>query len=224
MVIISKVYWQYTKMTTKRLFVYEQLKKKIISLSLSPGQPLNEDALARDLKTSKTPVREALHQLEKDRFVENVPGRGFFVSPISLKDIGEIFEIREILECEAARRVVGKPNTEKRLDQLMNKFVHPENEALRVTASSFKSGDQIHLFLFEALENERLFSIYRGVHEHVVRIRHYFLDRYDPKRMRESFEEHLGILEALKSKDQEKAESAVRRHLRNSLEYLRRLL
>jgi DNA-binding GntR family transcriptional regulator len=224
MLNILKKYWQYIRMTTKRLLVYEQLKKKIITLGLAPGQPLNEDTLARELKISKTPVREALHQLGKDGFVENIPGKGFFVSPISLRDISEIFEVREMLESEAARKAVTRPNLEKKIDPLLGKFVSAETEAQKITASSFKPGDQIHLVMFEVLENEKLLNIYKGVHEHVVRIRHYFLDRYDTKRMKEAFDEHMEILRALKSRDPERAQKAVREHLGNSLDYLRRVL
>ncbi len=93
---------------SKKTIVYENLKKRIITHSLNQGDPLNESILSKELKTSKTPVREALQQLEKEGFVENIPGKGSFVSRISFQDIREMFEIREILEGEVVKRASRK--------------------------------------------------------------------------------------------------------------------
>ncbi|HXK37219.1 MAG TPA: GntR family transcriptional regulator, partial [Candidatus Paceibacterota bacterium] len=60
--------------TNKKVKVYESLRQRIIGGELKPGLPINEAVFARELSVSKTPVREALRQLERDGFVENVPG------------------------------------------------------------------------------------------------------------------------------------------------------
>ena len=97
---------------SKKMIVYENLKRRIITNILKPGDPLNEGVLSKELKISKTPVREALQQLEKKGLVENIPGKGAFVSRFSFQDIRELFEIREILECEVIRRVARKGGSE----------------------------------------------------------------------------------------------------------------
>ncbi len=88
----------------KKVKVYESLRERIISGELKPGLPINEAAFASELAVSKTPVREALRQLERDGFVENVPGRGSAIAHIKPQDIREVLEIREILEVGAAKR------------------------------------------------------------------------------------------------------------------------
>jgi len=88
---------------SKKVIAHEILKRRIINNSLTPNEPLNERVLSEELKISKTPIREALQQLEKEGLVENVPHKGSFVSRVSVQDIREIFEVREILECAAAR-------------------------------------------------------------------------------------------------------------------------
>jgi len=93
---------------SKKNLVYEKLKKRIIHHSLRPGEPLDESVLTKELKISKTPIREAFQQLEVEGFIENISGRGRFVSQISVQDIKELFEIREILECEVIKRVAVK--------------------------------------------------------------------------------------------------------------------
>lgn len=208
---------------SKKAVVYENLKKRIIIHSLKPGDPLNESVLSKELKTSKTPVREAIQQLEKEGFIENIPGKGSFVSRISFQDIREIFEIREILECEVIKRAVKKVDLGK-IKLLKGKFVSSENENGRGAASHFKSGDQIHSFILETFGNNRLMELYKRLQDHVVRNRIYFFDHSHPGRSEESFKEHLEILEAMEAQDPLRAEQAVRNHLRNSLEYLKKVL
>ncbi len=208
---------------SKKAIVYENLKKRIITYSLKQGDPLNESILSQELKTSKTPVREALQQLEKEGFVENIPGKGSFVSRISFQDIREMFEIREILEGEVIKRAVTKAESGK-IRILRDKFISSESENGRATTSHFKSGDEIHTFIFETFGNNRLMEIYKRLQEHVVRHRIYFFDQSHPARSEESFKEHLEILGALEAQDPLRAEQAIRNHLKNSIEYLKKIM
>jgi DNA-binding GntR family transcriptional regulator len=91
----------------KKVRVYESLKRRIIDCELVPGLPINEADFASELGVSKTPVREALRQLETDGFVENVPGRGSTISHLTPLDIREILEIREIIVCSKMSREVS---------------------------------------------------------------------------------------------------------------------
>ncbi|MBS3906927.1 MAG: GntR family transcriptional regulator [Syntrophaceae bacterium] len=208
---------------SKKAIVYENLKSRILSNSLKPGEPLNEGILSEELKISKTPIREALQQLEKEGFIENIPGKGAFVSLISIQDIREIFEIREILECAVIRHAVTKVNPEK-VEGIRNKFISSESVNKRVSAGHFKAGDEVHTFIFEAFGNNRLTEIYRRLQDHIVRNRIHFFNQSHPDRSEESFREHLEILEALKAQNPVRAEEAVRKHLQNSLEYLKRIM
>jgi DNA-binding GntR family transcriptional regulator len=208
---------------SKKTIVYENLKQRIIAHSLRQGDPLNESILSKELKMSKTPIREALQQLEKEGFVENIPGKGSFVSRISFQDIREMFEIREILEGEVIKRAVTKVDLSK-LKILRDKFISSERENERAGISHFKSGHEIHTFIFDTFGNNRLMEIYKRLQDHVVRHRIYFFDQSHPDRSEESFKEHLEILDALEAKDPLRAEQAVRNHLKNSIEYLKKIM
>jgi DNA-binding GntR family transcriptional regulator len=208
---------------SKKAIVYENLKNRIINNSLTPGEPLSEGILSEDLKTSKTPIREALQQLEKEGFIENIPGKGAFVSRISIQDIREIFDIRELLECEVIKRAALKVDPSK-VEALRKKFISSENNSEKTSAGHFKSGDQIHTFIFETFGNTRLMEIYRRLQDHIVRTRIHFLNQSHPDRSEESFREHMEILDALKAQDPSRAENAVRIHLRNSMEYLKKII
>jgi len=84
------------KAQTKKLRqkLYDQIKKDIITGRLPPGEQLNEGLIAERYDVSKTPVREALTSLHQSNLVEYRPNKGFFVTPITLRDIHEIFEAR----------------------------------------------------------------------------------------------------------------------------------
>ncbi|MFB3885666.1 MAG: GntR family transcriptional regulator [Thermodesulfobacteriota bacterium] len=208
---------------SKKAIVYENLKSRIIKHSLKPSDPLNESTLSKELKTSKTPIREALQQLEKEGFVENVPGKGSFVSKISFQDIRELFEIREILEGEVVKRGIPKVDPGK-LRILKDKFISSKSENGKGASSHFKSGDEIHTFIFETFGNHRLMEIYKRLQDHVTRNRIYFFDHSHPDRSEESFKEHLEILDALEAQDPLRAGQAVRDHLKNSIEYLKKVM
>ncbi len=210
---------------SKKAIVYENLKKKIITNTLKPGEPLIESALSAELKTSKTPIREALQQLEKEGFIESVPGKGAFVSRISVEEVLEVFEIREILECAVIRRVAAKPDLNVgEAEAVQRRFKSLEANGSKSPTYSFKPGDQIHTFVFESFGNKRLLEYYRRLQDHIERMRLHFFSQFRPERSEHSFAEHLEIINALIARDPERAENAMRRHLQNSTDYLKRII
>jgi DNA-binding GntR family transcriptional regulator len=208
---------------SKKAIVYENLKSRIINNLINPGEPLNEGVLSTELKISKTPIREALQQLEKEGFIESIPVKGAFVSRISIQDIREIFEIREILECEVIKRATLKADPE-RVEAIREKFLSSESDNKKAFAGHFKSGDEVHAFIFETFGNKRLKEIYKRLQDHIVRSRIHFFNQSPSGRSEEAFKEHLEILDALKARDPVRAEKAVRDHLQNSLEYIRKMM
>lgn len=207
---------------SKKAIVYENLKKRIINHSLKSGEPLNESVLTKELGISKTPIREALQQLEKEGFIENIPGKGSFVSRISIQDIREIFEIREILECEVVKRAAMKSDPDK-IEGIRKKF-ETESNGDKNSRDQFKAGDRIHTFIFESFGNKRLLEYYKRLQEHIIRMRLYFFNQLHQERSGQSFKEHLEIMDALIAQDPQRAEKAMRDHLRNSTEYLKKVI
>jgi DNA-binding GntR family transcriptional regulator len=208
---------------SKKLRVYETLKQRIINHALAPGEPINEAILSKELKISKTPIREALQQLEKEGFIENIPGRGNFVSRISIQDVRETFEIREILEGEAIKRAALRHDPEK-LEAIQKAFESSEQSSHGSPSRHFRSGDQIPAFIFESIGNRRLMEIYRRLQDHIVRHRIHFFNNSHVGRSEESYREHLEILDALAAQDPARCEQAIKAHLKNSLEYIKSII
>jgi DNA-binding GntR family transcriptional regulator len=210
---------------SKKMIVYENLKRRIITNALKPGDPLSEVILSKEMKISKTPVREALQQLEKKGLVENIPGKGAFVTRFTFQDIRELFEIREILECEVIKRVAsGTDLNPAEAQAIRDKFIASDVNGRRTGKSYFNAGDQIHSFIFAAYNNRKLIREYQGLQEQIVRITLYFFNQNRQERAAQSYKEHLEIVDSLIARDPVRAEKAIRTHLQNSLEYLKSVI
>jgi DNA-binding GntR family transcriptional regulator len=210
---------------SKKTIVYENLKRRIITNALKPGDPLSEGILSKELKISKTPVREALQQLEKKGLVENIPGKGAFVSRFSFQDIRELCEIRDILECEVIKRITLKGDLNlAEAEAIRDKFIASDANGGRTGKSYFNAGDQIHSFIFATYGNRKLIKEYQGLQEQIARITLHFFSQNRQERAAESFKEHLEIIDALISRDPVRAEKAMRTHIRKSLEYLKSVI
>jgi DNA-binding GntR family transcriptional regulator len=208
---------------SKKLLVYDVLKQRIITQAMKPGEPINEGILSQELDLSTTPIREAIQRLEREGFIENIPGKGNFVSPISIQDLRELFEIREMLECEAIKRAAVKCEPQK-VTELRQSFESARESSQDGAHRQFRAGEQIHIFIFESLGNQRLLEIYRRLHDHIARHRNFFFSDVHEGRPEKSYREHLEILDALAAQDPARCEYAMRAHLRNSLDYVKSIL
>lgn len=99
--------------------VYNAMKRDIIRGVHAPGEPLNEKDLAKRYKASRTPVREAALRLQEDRLLRIVPNRGYFVSPITLQELSDIYEYRAAVECAAAELAARRATDSDLLQNLV---------------------------------------------------------------------------------------------------------
>ena len=203
----------------KKTVVYEKIKRQIIDGVLVPGLPINENEFANELNVSKTPVREALRQLEREGLVENIPGRGSAVTHITFQDIREVFEIREIIECGSARRAALLCDKEevrqkkKELEQFLA-------QSSGMQGNVWGPEEDLHQFLIKCIGNKKLTELYQGLLDHMERIRIHFGRQFTRQRSDEMLHEHKAILDALIDGDGDRAEQAVLEHLHKAAAYL----
>jgi DNA-binding GntR family transcriptional regulator len=206
---------------TKKVKVYESLRQRIIRGELEPGLPINEADFARELSVSKTPVREALRQLERDGFVENIPGRGSAISPIRPHDIREVLEIREILEVGAAKRAAWLKGCDELCRKREEIRTRLEQEGSnQEDVHEWGSWEDVHLSIVQAVGNQTLVDMYLGLVDRIQRIRSYYGQRFTQRRLQEILGEHAAMLDAIVEGDAERAERAVQSHLRNAGAFL----
>jgi len=200
---------------------FKQIRSDIVSNVLAPGQPLNERVLSEQLEISKTPIREAIQLLYKEGFVQVIPQKGCFVSPITLNDIREIMQIREGLEPIAAGDAALKCDRQK-LAMFEKEFNSLAKKPTDFQISS-DLGKRFHNFLIESTRNQRLVELLSNINIHLDRIRAIFSVQYtaDYDHQNQIFSEHLAILEAVREKNKINAEKRMREHILNFWEVLR---
>lgn len=207
----------------KKLLAYEVLKDRIVRNELKPLEYLNEKTLCDELGISKTPIREALQHLERNRFVVIIPNKGCFVSNIGLDLIREVFELREIHECAAARIAATRPNREI-FREILQKHESFDPKNMENAQENLLSGYQIHKRIVEFVGNSLLSDFYQIIQDHIVRIRIYFLNKFDNHRLQETSKEHKRILETILAGDPDAAEAAMREHLSNALTAIKQMI
>ncbi len=193
--------------------VYENLKAAILSGHLGPNERLTEEHLAETLGASRTPVREALYKLETEGLIRPLETRGFIVSGDSKEEVGELFELRAVLEGYALR-IISERITEDSLQQL-GTFIDKARAAL-VTGRMgdvFKWNTRFHDHLHELVSDTlRLYRMIVDMRKQVLRHRKETLQSMEGAQR--TLDGHQKILLALQLKDPELCEKTMREHIK----------
>ncbi|MBR1391289.1 MAG: GntR family transcriptional regulator [Lachnospiraceae bacterium] len=195
--------------------VFHRLREDILSGRYHANEELREKTIGDELGVSRTPVREALRQLELEGLVKIIPNKGAIVEGISVADIKDIYAIRAHLEglCAgwAATRI-----TEQQLAALEeNVFLVEFHEAKGNYAQMLELDNRFHDLLYEASGSRMLSQELVNLHHYVERVRKITLSM--PERVIKSNNEHRQIVEALKQHDEDRAEKLANRHIRNAM-------
>ena len=199
--------------------VFQQLKNSILAGEFENGAELREIALAKKLGVSRTPVREALRQLEQEGLVEIYPNRGAYVKGITYKDVEDIFRIRARLEGLCAEMAVSSITHEQldKLDEiiLLSKFYEEKKDMEHL----LKMDSQFHEVLFESCGSKMLEHQLKDYHQYVQKARLRSLKRQE--RAKKSTQEHEEILLAIKDRDDKRADELATRHILNAIANIR---
>jgi DNA-binding GntR family transcriptional regulator len=200
--------------------VFAQLQNDIINGKYKPGDSLIETKLAKEMGVSRTPIREAIIQLELEGLVQSMPNRGVVVRGVSAQDIEDIYTIRMLIEGLAARWAAEKI-TDEELEELKEAFEFEEFYTARNdTSHLLRLDSKFHEIIFKASKSKPLMHTLSNFHLYVQRARNISLE--SSGRAKEVLAEHRAILQAIIERDAEKAERLTTEHIRNaSLNLLR---
>lgn len=202
-------------MMSMRDQMYDALRELILKNSYSPNSILQIDRLAEDFGVSATPVREALVRLEGDGLVSLIPNKGAQVTDIQKGDILNNWEMRRLLEPYAARQSVNLIPDEEIL-QLESEI--KEFQSIPFDNDHYVDLDtKLHDLLYVHLSNGFLKDTIRRVHQMSIRIR-YFPEgstTMHEKVVNEVIQEHLAILDAIRTRDPQNVSRNVSIHLQN---------
>lgn len=198
--------------------VYAALRDSIVTAEFHPGQRLSESDLAERFGVSRTPVREALVRLRDDRLVEIVPQLGTYVTRISHEAVGDAQFVRESLECAAVRLAAQRASAEdlEALDAILERQ-HEAHQAADV-ARFYVFDDELHRSLCDLSGHGIAWSLSQRASGHLNRIRR--LSMTLPAYIDEMIEEHQAVIDAVRRKQPDEAESALRKHLQMVLSCL----
>lgn len=194
--------------------IYGILRDRILNEEYKKGDKLNELTLSKELGLSRTPVREALKQLELEGLVESIPNKGVYVLGFSPRDLDDMFELRILLEGLAV---------ELAIDRIDNDVLSKLRELLELMEFYTLKRDKDKLNQFNVLFHE---TIYQGTDsmylEQLLSDVHYYVSVTSKnsishvERMESSLAEHREILDAIEAKDKTAAKNIIQKHIRKT--------
>jgi DNA-binding GntR family transcriptional regulator len=202
--------------------VFENLKQAIIQGDVAPGDRLVESRIAEAMDISRTPVREAIHKLEREGFLKKLPHGGFTVMGITREDIEETFGIRCVLERYAARLAAISHREEELepLEEKITEFQRCLDEGKTENLPSINTA--FHNLLYGLCRSPKLVKMISDLRDQIYRFRRIILQVEAMAKV--SNQDHRRMLKAIRDRDIEKVEELVQEHIMRGKEIVQREL
>jgi DNA-binding GntR family transcriptional regulator len=190
---------------------YAELRDRIVTLTIAPGAPINEDALGREVEMGRTPVREAIKRLALENLVAVYPRRGTFASEINITDLALISDVRVQLEGHAAYRAAQRltPAQRERLEALAAEI--DQREGSSDPAELMRLDAQVHRFIYECAANEYLQETLERYFNLSMRVWYLVLDRLP--HLFDRVNEHRDMLHAIRDGHADHARAIAAEHV-----------
>jgi DNA-binding GntR family transcriptional regulator len=199
--------------------VAAQLRDRIFAGELMPGSFLDEVQLAQEMDISRTPLREALKVLSAEGLVRHEPRRGSFVNEVTVDDLDQIFPVIALLEGQCAR-LAAEHATEADLQALdaMHDKLQRHAKAKRIN-DYYATNFAIHEAIIALADNRWLAQVIGDLRKMLKLAR--LQQLHAPGRLDQSLSEHMAVFAALKARDPDGADAAMRTHLNRQRDALR---
>lgn len=196
--------------------IFHDLRDDIVEGKYRIGDPLIETVLAQEFGVSRTPIREALKQLEFEGLVVSMPNRGVTVHGLSDQDIEDIFTIRLLLEGQAAYWAAQRIDEEQlakmsEITELMDMYTR-KNDPIRLS----QLDTEFHQVVFSACNSRMLEHVLTYLHQNAQRARRASL--VVPNRPKMSLKEHRAIMAAIEAHDPDLSKERMEEHVHNAKE------
>lgn len=210
----TKIYDWYTNVTKEQ--VYKDIKEKIIRDELTAGQWLMEREFCNRYQISRTPMREVLQRLVSEGLLDLHKSKGYAIKILSMKEIVETFQAREAIECMLTYLACHNIDDNVAADLRNLKRELEKVEIEKDVSMGISIGRRLHELISETARNSLLFQYYLRIKDLSALIRN--ITKRSTEIEIESKREHLELIEALLSADEERSEICMRYHLRNTCE------
>lgn len=203
--------------------IAHHLRDQIITGELPPGFRLNEVELAKKLKVSRAPLREAFRVLENDRLIIRMPRHGSYVADLNAEHLEEVFEARRMIENHVldileSRSIKALPKAEKALDASLT-LSFPSLSDKHAMLEYVTTLTHFHVGLIEAAENNWITKFYQSITVNLTRYQ--FICLYIPGLTKNSYEMHERILRNIKKNDFGKARELLLSHIDSTADLIK---
>ena len=186
------------------------LRDRILGGIYEVGEKLTESRIADELRVSRTPVRDAFRELEKEQLIEYIPNKGCFVKGFDVDDVADIYEVRKLIEQLAIGRVIDNATDEdiRQLGLQLDKMrFYTEN---KVYDKLLVANEDYHDIIYGMTKSRFVVQILRTYQDYVHYTRREIMRDED---LPEIFDEHEAIYKGVADRDKVKAKKAVARHM-----------
>ncbi len=195
--------------------VHERLREMIATGELLPDTRLFQERLAESLGVSRTPLREALLRLEREGFVYSVPGRGMFVRGLTIGQVAELYQLREIIEPFAAR-LACESATVDQVERIKEIQSIQEREYPKDVLTAFEGNFDLHILLTESCPNRRMYDLLRELWDHNSVLLMFGYYTHNVREVSTMVSEHREIVNAFIEGDSLAVERLLRRHIKEA--------
>lgn len=201
--------------------VADTLRQQIFGGQLTPGSFVDEVTLCEHLEISRTPLREALKVLTAEGLVRHEPRRGCFVNEVTEQDLDEIFPVIALLEGRCAHEAaLHASDGDLEALEVLHDRLQKAARSKRIV-DYYESNFAIHEAIITLANNRWLAQVIADLRKILKLAR--LQQLHAPGRLEQSLSEHMAVFAALKARDGEGAEAAMRTHLTRQREALREL-
>jgi len=199
---------------------YEAIKQSIVEFRLQPGQRFSENILANELGMSRTPVREALHKLEREGYISVSANSGWHVTPLDFALFEQLYEVRMVLEQAALTRLCNLEELPD-LNDLKEIWLLPKEARLTDATRVAQLDEDFHVRIVAAAGNPEFTRLYTNIVQRIRIIRR--LDFTQSERVETTYEEHARILRAILRRRKEQASILLKAHIDASMTEVRKI-
>lgn len=200
--------------------IYQQLKQDIFDFCLLPGDRFSENEVAARLAVSRTPVREALTQLQREGYVKVLFRSGWQVNPLDFEQFDQLYDVRIVLELAAVKKLC-EMDPAPDLQALQQFWLANAEDRERRESVVCAADENFHNALIAATGNREMTRIHQDITERLRIIRR--VDFTQPYRVEATYEEHAQILRAVLARRFERASALLKAHIDASKAEVRKI-
>ena len=193
---------------------YVQIKQKIFNFEMMPGDLISEGNLAKLVSVSRTPLRQALQQLQHGGFIKAIPKIGWQVAPLDFDKLDELYDFRILIELHAIMALCNSRRDNSILDELQAIWLRPKSKRSFDTVDVGMLDEQFHSSLVKASGNVEMLKTHAEITERIKIVRR--LDFTKNNRINDTYDEHGQIIKAIIAGRGTEAQRLLKAHIEQS--------